>query len=317
MGAHHIGEVRALDSSISEKSDLHAYDKRRWDLLSTRPRPCSPSATGVRGPSGPRGSASTAGSPPTSSGAGCGVAHPVEDFLFTYYSYRPASLRRWHPGLGVELDRRASRAFERRRGLRSLHAGRRDARPGADVRRTGRIRSRWIRRPARAPPPRAPPDARHASACTNGPWSTARPADEVRHAAYPLRLGAAGNRRGGGDAPHHAAATSTRFASSPSRARPLNVLQPTRESPARPRATRLPARRRWTSTSGPTSCARSRHRSWWPTASRWPARFRVVDMRAAPYDLQLSLGVEPIRIETPEGKGAYVTAQRSFATAST
>src|SRR3954470_3302071 len=32
-----------------------------------------------------------------------GVAHPVEDFLFTYYSFRPAALRRWHPGFGVTL----------------------------------------------------------------------------------------------------------------------------------------------------------------------------------------------------------------------
>jgi len=32
-----------------------------------------------------------------------GVAHPVEDFLFTYYSQRPATLRRWHPGYGVRL----------------------------------------------------------------------------------------------------------------------------------------------------------------------------------------------------------------------
>jgi hypothetical protein len=29
--------------------------------------------------------------------------HPVHDFLFTYYSYRPAQLRRWHPGAGVVL----------------------------------------------------------------------------------------------------------------------------------------------------------------------------------------------------------------------
>ena len=29
-----------------------------------------------------------------------GEKHPVADFLFTYYSYRPAQLRRWHPGAG-------------------------------------------------------------------------------------------------------------------------------------------------------------------------------------------------------------------------
>ena len=32
-----------------------------------------------------------------------GVKHPVHDFLFTYYSQRPAALRRWHPGWGVVL----------------------------------------------------------------------------------------------------------------------------------------------------------------------------------------------------------------------
>ena len=31
------------------------------------------------------------------------VAHPMHDFLFTYYSQRPAALRRWHPGYGVTL----------------------------------------------------------------------------------------------------------------------------------------------------------------------------------------------------------------------
>ena len=29
---------------------------------------------------------------------GAGVKHPVHDFLFTYYSFRPAQLRRWSPG---------------------------------------------------------------------------------------------------------------------------------------------------------------------------------------------------------------------------
>ncbi|MFL6155659.1 MAG: 3-methyladenine DNA glycosylase [Marmoricola sp.] len=32
-----------------------------------------------------------------------GEKHPVHDFLFTYYSQRPAALRRWHPGYGAEL----------------------------------------------------------------------------------------------------------------------------------------------------------------------------------------------------------------------
>ena len=39
---------------------------------------------------------------------------------------------------------------------------------------------------------------------------------------------------------------------------------------------------------------------------------RVLDMRAAPYDLA-DLGFEPVRIETPEGKQEYAAAQRRFA----
>jgi hypothetical protein len=39
---------------------------------------------------------------------------------------------------------------------------------------------------------------------------------------------------------------------------------------------------------------------------------RELDMRASPYDLR-EHGYEPVAIETPEGKAAYVVAQRGFA----
>jgi hypothetical protein len=32
-----------------------------------------------------------------------GEKHPVEDFLFHYYAFRPAWLQRWHPGPDVIL----------------------------------------------------------------------------------------------------------------------------------------------------------------------------------------------------------------------
>ncbi|HBH56968.1 MAG TPA: 3-methyladenine DNA glycosylase, partial [Arthrobacter bacterium] len=32
-----------------------------------------------------------------------GRKHPVEDFLFTYYTQKPGQLLRWHPGAGVVL----------------------------------------------------------------------------------------------------------------------------------------------------------------------------------------------------------------------
>lgn len=33
-----------------------------------------------------------------------GEKHQVEDFLFTYYPFSPARLRRWHPGAGISYD---------------------------------------------------------------------------------------------------------------------------------------------------------------------------------------------------------------------
>ncbi|GAA1952124.1 3-methyladenine DNA glycosylase [Microbacterium deminutum] len=37
-----------------------------------------------------------------------GERHPVEDFLYTYYSYKPSVLRRWHPGERFALEDAAS-----------------------------------------------------------------------------------------------------------------------------------------------------------------------------------------------------------------
>jgi hypothetical protein len=39
-----------------------------------------------------------------------GVRHPIDDFLWHYYSFRPAHLRRWHPGVGVALEDAAEHA---------------------------------------------------------------------------------------------------------------------------------------------------------------------------------------------------------------
>ena len=42
-----------------------------------------------------------------------GRKHPVYDFLFTYYAFRPAWLRRWHPGPDVVLTGAAASCFLR------------------------------------------------------------------------------------------------------------------------------------------------------------------------------------------------------------
>ena len=45
-----------------------------------------------------------------------GQAHPVWDFLFTYYSLRPRQLRVWHPGFGVALAGESARRYLDRSG---------------------------------------------------------------------------------------------------------------------------------------------------------------------------------------------------------
>ena len=54
-----------------------------------------------------------------------GGHHPVVDFLFTYYPYRPAQLRRWHPGFGTVLadPPDGSHPYERARGYTRVPGG--------------------------------------------------------------------------------------------------------------------------------------------------------------------------------------------------
>jgi len=49
-----------------------------------------------------------------------GEAHPVWDFLFSYYSLKPRLLRRWHPGYGVALEGASADRFRERSGYGTL-----------------------------------------------------------------------------------------------------------------------------------------------------------------------------------------------------
>ena len=40
-----------------------------------------------------------------------GRKHPVHDFLFEYYTFRPNQLRRWSPGAGIRLQGPAAQQF--------------------------------------------------------------------------------------------------------------------------------------------------------------------------------------------------------------
>ncbi|MBX6722544.1 MAG: 3-methyladenine DNA glycosylase, partial [Dactylosporangium sp.] len=103
-----------------------------------------------------------------------GVKHPVEDFLFTYYSYRPAQLRRWHPGAGVVLEGAPDLGPQYRDGaldVAAVLAKRRDS-------------VAWIRNLLVATA------GRPAQVGCFGlhEWAMVYRTDEIRHSQVPLRL---------------------------------------------------------------------------------------------------------------------------------
>jgi hypothetical protein len=233
-----------------------------------------------------------------------GIAHPVEDFLFTYYSYRPAALRRWHPGLGMELTGDVGE-FEGRRGY-DVSGGTARVDPVVVAQRRDPIT--WIRDLLEATASRPP-----MLGCFGlHEWAMVyrQSPDDVRHAAYPLRLGSAGTDEV--VETHRIACThfdAFRFFTDP--ARSLNVLQPTRESQHRlDQPGCLHATMdlyKWAYKLAPLTSS-----ELVADCFALARDVRQVDMRAAPYDLS-DLGVQPIRIETAEGKQQYVAHQRDFA----
>ncbi len=248
------------------------------------------------------------------------VKHPVFDFLFTYYSYRPAQLRRWHPGFGVALEDAADYA-----DLKGYAAT-----PVIEVRGALATSLETIGKTTVAVTPsyvasqhplitalhrlltatagRQP----HLGCFGLHEWAMVYRLheDQTRHADWPLRLGP-----GGTDAvveSHRIGCShfdAYRFFTEP--ARPLNTLSPGRDD--RP-AFEQP---------GCLHAGMDLYKHAFRLAPMVPSDLvadcfelawdiRVLDMRAAPYDLA-DLGFEPVRIETAEGKQEYVDAQRSFA----
>jgi hypothetical protein len=231
-----------------------------------------------------------------------GVKHPVEDFLFTYYSYRPAQLRRWHPGAGVVLA-----------GATGLGPDYRDtpdglavdvdaflARRGESIRWMRNLLTSTMGRPA------------HLGCFGVHEWAMVyrQTQAEVRHNAWPLRLppdGVASVVQQRGIRCSHFDAY--RFFTAP--ARSLNLLRPTRETqPDNEQPGCLHANMdlyKWAYKLKPLTSA-----ELIADCFALARDIRVLDMRASPYDLA-DLGYPPVRIETAEGRAEYVAAQRSFA----
>lgn len=233
-----------------------------------------------------------------------GVRHPVEDFLFTYYSHRPAQLRRWHPGAGVVL--RDADPAEFGRDYLATSAGvtldttvvRR--RRADSIAWTSRLLVATASRPAQF-------------GCFGmHEWAMVyrQTPDQVRHNAWPLRLSPEQTARTVEDARIRCSHFDAyRFFTPP--ARPLNLLAPSRETQhANEQPGCLHANMdlyKWAYKLSPLVPS-----ELVADAFELAREIRTLDMRASPYDLA-ALGYPPVRVETPEGRAEYAAAQRLFA----
>lgn len=241
-----------------------------------------------------------------------GIKHPVEDFLFTYYSVKPAELRRWHAGAGVVLedgaaDRAAWRYYATRGRDALVDLPTFFAKRGSTVDYVENLLRRTLERP-----PQFGCFGLHEWAMVYrlGP-------EQVRHVGLPLRIG---HRQTDAVVESHPIACSHfdayRFFTPD--AAPLNALRPTRENqPDTEQAGCLHAGMdiyKWAAKLGPIVPGELLLDSF-----ELARDIREVDMRASPYDVTGYTGFDgtplaPIAIETPEGKSEYAQLQRGFAT---
>ena len=229
-----------------------------------------------------------------------GIKHPVEDFLFTYYSCRPAQLRRWHPGAGVVLA--GSPPHAGWRGYVWTHRGV-AIDPAYVEQRAGTIR--WVRDLLAATASRPA-----FTGCFGlHEWAMAYRTDDVRHEAWPLRLGPS---RTDAVVEQHQIRCShfDAFRFFTDDAVPRNTVQPSRdrqielEQPGCLHANM--DLYRWAYKLSPIVQS-----ELVADAFELARDIRELDMRASPYDLT-DLGYEPVRIETRDGKREYIEAQSGF-----
>lgn len=237
--------------------------------------------------------------------AGRGEKHPIEDFLFTYYSYAPRVLRRWHPGPGVELLEAADGP---RASWRWYATGETEGSLVVDRAAFASERSSLLHGVERILRSTA---ARPGQFGCFGlhEWAMVYRQDEHRH-AVPLRLGGSGT-----DAvveAHELRCThidAFRFFTPD--AVPRNRFAPTRETqPELEQSGCLHAGMdvyKWAMKLGPLVPG-----ELLLDAFELARDIRLLDMQASPYDMR-PWGAMPVAIETPEGKAEYVRRQRGFA----
>lgn len=230
-------------------------------------------------------------------------SHPVEDFLFEYYPFKPSQLRRWHPGVGLGLRQAKAHAGQRwystLDGVTSLDVAAYVAARGEGVRHIRRLLVATSGRSAQL-------------GCFGmHEWAMVYGADEAgRRHGLPLRLGAEGT-----DAvvdAHPLQCTHfDAFRFFTPAAAPLNATQLTREGQV---ASEQPGclhvnmdLYKWAIKLGPAAPG-----ELLLDCFELARDVRQVDMQASPYDVS-AYGLTAIPVETPEGKSEYAARQREFA----
>lgn len=234
-----------------------------------------------------------------------GERHPVYDFLFDYYPFRPAQFRQWHPGPDVILGGDEARAFLRWPQYKENRGG--VALDSAAFPEKRLPFLAWLQDFLRATLDRPP-----FFGCFGlHEWAMVyrlEPA-QLRHASSPLRL-----------APEQVAqiiesqvvrcSHFDAFRFFAPRARPLNRLQPCRETAIQnEQCGCLHANMdlyKWAFKLHPFAPS-----ELIADCFALAVEIREADMRASPYDLR-AIGFAPIPIETAHGRAEYERLQRNF-----
>jgi hypothetical protein len=247
-----------------------------------------------------------------------GRKHPVEDFLFTYYTQKPGQLMRWHPGDGTVLSgtdaaARAGWKYYRTLSTAELAAARLPAGSVAVTldrasflaeRRDALVFAQIILAGTAARPAQFGCFGLHE-------WAMVYRQEkfELRHEYLNLRLGASGTDKAVEDNRIRCSHFDAFRFYTPD-AQPLNEFSPSREN------------QRTMEQPGCLHANMDLYKWAYKLSPALPSelimdcfelswRVRAIGMRASPSD-RTDWGYPPIRIETAEGKAAYVEHQRAF-----
>ncbi|MGO1384397.1 MAG: 3-methyladenine DNA glycosylase [Arachnia sp.] len=232
-----------------------------------------------------------------------GIKHPVDDFLFQYYTVRPGQLRSWYPGVGVGLteagefaDRRFHHVID---GVAMLDLDTFVAQRSANIQTAHQLLSAALEKA-----PRFGCFGMHEWAMVHGLTQ-----EETRHPYVPLRFPPQEIARIVEEVGCRCSHIDAYRFFTPS-AKPLNLLQPTRTKQAefdQPGCLHVNMDLyKWAGKISPGISAELLFETFLLARD-----IRVMDMQASAYDMS-GWGLDPIQVETEAGRAQYAQLQQGF-----